>query len=45
MNHEPRLRQVRIDKGPPLYQPPGARRGLREEDEMENGRAVALVLW
>jgi transposase len=30
---------------PALHQPLGARRGLREEDKMENGRAVAWVLW
>jgi transposase len=30
---------------PAPRQPIGARRGLREEDEMENGRAVTLVFW
>jgi hypothetical protein len=34
MNHEQRLRQVRIGKGPPPHQLPGTRQGLREEDEM-----------
>jgi hypothetical protein len=29
----------------PLHQPPGIRRGLREDNEMENGRAVTPGLW
>jgi hypothetical protein len=35
----------KANRSPTPTEPLGARQGLREEDEMENGRAVTLVLW
>jgi hypothetical protein len=45
MNPEQRLWQVKVALVLILRQSLGARRGLREKDEMENGRAVASGLW
>ena len=45
MNHEQRLWQAEAESLCPHQSSLEARRGLRKDEEMENGRAVTLGLW